>query len=175
MLRRLAVPLFLLLLMFGLSTVHAQEACPGGYAPTFRLEGLVTNKKTFTLESLQQFTPSKVVVSFFSGSQGLVTKTYLGVLLSDLLNEAEVILDPSHKNDSLRKYLAITATDCYQVIVALAELLPTFGGQQVLIAYADGDGNPLTDEGMARLVVPGDKAGGRFVSNIVSIVVRSTH
>jgi len=28
------------------------------------------------------------------------------------------------------------------------------------------------DEGMARLVVPGDKAGGRYVSNIVRIVVR---
>jgi len=135
---------------------------------------LVKNRKKFTLESLQQYTPSKMVVSFFSGSQGLVTKTYLGVLLSDLLNEAEVILDPSHKNDSLRKYLEITATDCYQVIVALVELLPNFGGQQVLIAYADGDGNPLTDEGMARLVVPGDKAGGRFIMNIVSIVVRST-
>jgi hypothetical protein len=85
-----------------------------------------------------------------------------------------VILDPSHKNDSLRKYLEITATDCYQVIVALAEILPNFGAQQVFIAYADGDGNPLTDEGMARLVVPGDKTGGRFVSNIVSIIVRST-
>jgi DMSO/TMAO reductase YedYZ molybdopterin-dependent catalytic subunit len=133
----------------------------------------VKNRKTFTLESLQQYPPSRVVVSFFSGSQGLVTKTYLGVPLSDLLNEAEVLLDPTRKNDSLRKYLAISATDCYEVIVALAEILSNFGSQQVLIAYADGDGNPLTDEGMARLVVPGDKAGGRFVSNIVSTVVRS--
>ena len=135
---------------------------------------MVENRKTFTLESLQQYPPSRVVVSYFSGSQGLVTKTFLGVLLSDLLNEAKVILDPNHKNDSLRKYLDITGTDCYEVIVALAEILPNYGGQQVLIAYADGDGNPLTDEGMARLVVPGDKSGGRFVSNIVSIVVRST-
>ena len=55
MLRRSAVPLFLLLLLFGLSTAQAQEACSGGYASTFSLEGLVTNQKTFTLEALIGF------------------------------------------------------------------------------------------------------------------------
>jgi DMSO/TMAO reductase YedYZ molybdopterin-dependent catalytic subunit len=135
---------------------------------------MVKNRKTFTLESLQQYTPSRVVVSYFSGSQGLVTKTYLGVPLSDLLNEAEARLDSTQKNDSLRQYIVISATDCYEVIVALAEILPNSGGQQVLLAYADGEGRPLVDdEGMARLVLPGDKAGGRFITNIVSIVVRS--
>jgi hypothetical protein len=109
----------------------------------------------------------------FSGSQGLVTKTHIGVLLSDLLNDAEVILDPTHKNDSLRQYLEFTATDCYQVIVALAEILSNFGGEQALIAYADGDGNPLTTEEMARLSMPGDKAGGRNIQNITRIVIRS--
>jgi hypothetical protein len=60
------------------------------------------------------------------------------------------------------------------VTLALAELLPSVGGQQMMIAFADGNGQPLgADEGMARLVVPGDKAGGRFVSNITRIVLRS--
>ena len=37
-----------------------------------------------------------------------------------------------------------------------------------------GTGQPLpVNEGMARLVVPGDKKGGRYVSNIVKITVRS--
>ena len=80
----------------------------------------------------------------------------------------------AHKNDILRKYVVVRATDCYEVIVAVAELLSTFGHQQVLVAFETGDGQPLdATEGMARLVVPGDKAGGRFVSNITTITVRS--
>lgn len=68
----------------------------------------------------------------------------------------------------------MTATDCYQVVLALAEILPTFGKQQVIVAYALGNGEPLgDDEGMARLVVPGDTAGGRYVSNIGRITLRS--
>jgi hypothetical protein len=61
----------------------------------------------------------------------------------------------------------------YQVIVALAEILPNFGGQQALIAYADGEGNELSTEGMARLVLVEEKAGGRLIQNIARIVVRS--
>jgi hypothetical protein len=171
------VTVLVLLLASSLSVVSATEPeleqCLGGSSPSFRLRGLVKHKMTFTLTKLEDYTPSKVVVSFFSGSQGLVTKTYIGVLLSDLLNDAEIILDSAHKNDSLRKYLEFTATVCYQVIVALAEILPNFGGQQAIIAYADGEGHELTTEGMARLVLVNEKAGGRLIQNITSIVVRS--
>ena len=51
------------------------------------------------------------------------------------------------------------------------EFDPFFGGGQVMVAYATG-GQSLGSDGFARIVVPGDKAGGRFVSNIVSIEVR---
>jgi len=78
----------------------------------------------------------------------------------------------------LRKYLVINATDCYQVIVAVAEILPSFGGQQAMVAFGAVDETgailPLDDtEGAVRLVIPGDKAGGRYVSNVSNIVVRS--
>jgi len=44
----------------------------------------------------------------------------------------------------------------------------------VLVAFETGDGQPLdATEGMARLIVPGDKAGGRFVSNVTTITVRT--
>jgi hypothetical protein len=57
------------------------------------------------------------------------------------------------------------ATDNYEVIVAFGEFNPHFEAKQVLIAYAD-NGQPLTDTGFARLVVPNDIAGGRYVSNV---------
>jgi hypothetical protein len=40
-----------------------------------------------------------------------------------------------------------------------------------MVAYAIG-GQSLGDDGFARIVVPGDKEGGRFVSNIATIEVR---
>jgi hypothetical protein len=75
----------------------------------------------------------------------------------------------------LRKYVVVTGSDCYEVILSLGEVRPDFGGSaQVLVAYALGDGSPLSaSEGAMRLVVPGDKKGGRYVSNIVRIVVES--
>jgi DMSO/TMAO reductase YedYZ molybdopterin-dependent catalytic subunit len=54
-------------------------------------------------------------------------------------------------------------------VIALAEIDPEFGGQQTMLAY-EQDGKPLAG---ARLVMPGDKAGGRYVMNVVSIQLRN--
>jgi hypothetical protein len=152
----------------------AADPCPGGYANSFRLAGQVQNAARYRLADLQALPSNHLTVSYFSGSSGLVTKTYVGVPLIDLLNAAGLITNPSQKNDILRKYVQIKATDCYEVIVAVADLLSNFGHQQVLVAFETADGQPLdATEGMARLVVPGDKAGGRFVSNVTHILVRS--
>ena len=51
------------------------------------------------------------------------------------------------------------------MVVAFGEFVSGFEGKQVLIAYAD-NGLLLTDTGFARLVVPGDSKGGRYVSNV---------
>lgn len=162
------------LLATSVNALAADASCPGGYSTQFRLNGQVKNPDRFRLIDLQYRSSAHVTVSYFSGSQGLVTKTYVGVPLIDLLNDAVIVTDSSRKNDILRKYVAVKATDCYEVIVSVAELLSTFGHQQVLVAFETGDGQPLdASEGMARLVVPGDKAGGRFVSNVTTIAVRS--
>src|SRR5262249_49817990 len=81
--------------------------------------------------------------------------------------------DPSIKNDSLRKYLVATGSDGYQTVISLGEIDPKFGNQSDLIAYADADGQlgQFGSDGFARLVVPGDKAGGRYLSNLVSLQV----
>ncbi|WP_265275572.1 hypothetical protein [Nostoc sp. KVJ3] len=47
----------------------------------------------------------------------------------------------------------------------------------MLVAFekkaSDGTVVPLIDEGFARLVVPGDKAGGRYISNVRNILILS--
>jgi len=56
-------------------------------------------------------------------------------------------------------------------VFGAGEIDPSFGGNQIMVAYATG-GASLGADGFARIVVPGDKAGGRFVSNIVEIEVK---
>jgi hypothetical protein len=172
-----------LTLAFLLSTVlatlaQAAPTCLGGPSTKLRLAGAVTTPKIFTPADLAGYKSSKATVTYFSGASGFVTNTFVGVPLYDLITEAGVITDPARKNDQLRKYLVISATDCYQVIVSLAEILPAFGGQQAMVAYATVDAagiqQPLDDtEGAIKLIMPGDKAGGRDVFHTNSIVVRS--
>lgn len=81
--------------------------------------------------------------------------------------------DRERRNDMLRWYVTVAATDAYEAVVAWGEIDPGFEGKRVLVAFEE-DGRLLGEEdGMARLVVPGDQRGGRYVSNIVSIAVRS--
>ena len=152
-----------------------EPSCPGGYSNQFRLNGQVQNPQRFRLIDLQYRPSSIVTVSYFSGSSGFVTKSYIGVPLINLLNDAVIITDnAAHRNDILRKYVVVRGTDCYEVIIAVADLLSNFGHQEVLIAFETGDGQPLDDsEGFARLIVVNDKQGGRLVSNITTITVRS--
>src|SRR5262245_13867694 len=61
------------------TVAHADEpACPGGYSNQFRLNGQVQNPARFRLVDLQYRPSSHVTVSYFSGSSGFVTKSYIG-------------------------------------------------------------------------------------------------
>ncbi|MDD2722623.1 MAG: hypothetical protein PHH59_01195 [Methylovulum sp.] len=171
------VLIFILALGFA-SLGQAAPSCLGGPSTGFRLGGAVNNPKSFTPAILAGYQTSKMTVTYFSGSAGLVTKTFIGVPLYDLVTEAVIKTDSTRKNDMLRKYLLINATDCYQVIVAVAEIVPSFGGEQAMVAFATVDATgaivPLDDtEGAVKLVMPGDKAGGRDVFHLNNIAVRS--
>jgi Oxidoreductase molybdopterin binding domain len=161
------------LLLIGISSTSLQAACPGGVSTFFTVSGEVTNRAVFDLTKLEQFPPAQENVTYFAAGS-VVSESFTGVLLWDLLNNAPVdgiVTDPAIKNDILHKIIIVTGTDCYQSVFGAGEIDPFFGGSQIMVAYATG-GQSLGNAGFARVVVPGDKAGGRFVSNIVNIEVR---
>lgn len=154
--------------------------CPGGISEQISLGGQVVNKRTFTLSDLESLPASEVPVSYLT-RLGQETYTYVGVPLWKLIEAAGGLKpnpDPTVMNASIRQYIFIEATNCYQVIVAVGEVDPDYENKQVLIAYAtkdeqSGDLQLLGDKGIARLVVPGDKRGGRYIFNIRRIQVLS--
>lgn len=134
------------------------------------LAGLLERPAKLSLTDLQRFAAETLTVSFLSG-QGLEQHTYKGVRLAALLQQAGLKLE-NRKNDKLRKFVLATAKDGYTVIFSWAELDPEFGAQPVLLAWEE-DGKPLQGErGPFRLVVPGDKRGGRYVSGVIRLEVR---
>ena len=105
-----------------------------------------------------------------------VSDTYTGTTLWNLLTDAGGLTTTTAKNDILSKYVVATGADGYQVVFSLGEIDPAFGNQSVLVAYADTAGQlgPGGSDGALRLVLPGDVAGGRYVSNLVSLQVIDT-
>ncbi|MBS0151104.1 MAG: molybdopterin-dependent oxidoreductase [Nitrospira sp.] len=148
--------------------------CPGGPSAQFRLSGKVNNQKTYTFDTLRgQPTQTTVWAFYRSGASptGFETGQWTGILLYDLLQQAQIMLNTGVKNDLTRKVILVTGSDCYQQAFSMGELVPAIGGQhQVIVAYAK-DGVLLSSDGFARIINPGDKSGARHVSNIIRIQV----
>jgi len=161
----------LLLISVGNSPLLA--ACPGGVSNFFTVSGEVTNRAVLDLNRLESFPPAQQNITYFAAGS-VVTESFTGVLLWDLLSKSPVdgiVTNANVKNDILHKVIIVTGTDCYQSVFGAGEIDPFFGGSQIMVAYETG-GKSLGDDGFARIVVPGDKAGGRFVSNIANIEIR---
>jgi len=145
----------------------------GGVSDQFTLSGKVADPTIVTPETLTALNQSTTETASYISGAGQTTDTYTGVPLWMLIQDAGLVTDPSIKNDLLRYAVAATGSDGYRAIISLAEIDPAFGHQPDLVAYADTAG-PLGaggQDGAMRLVVPGDHAGGRYVSNLVSLQV----
>lgn len=144
---------------------------PGGLSTQFTLSGVKT-PGVYTLSTLGDFTPTTVTTTYTAAGTP-VTDTYTGVSLWTLLNDAGLITDPTIKNDVLRQYVEAVGSDGYAAIFSLGEIDPMFGDEDDLVAYSDTGGQLGADgpDGFARMVVPGDTAGGRYVSNLVALEV----
>jgi hypothetical protein len=149
---------------------------PGGVASSATLSGAVADPTIVTPETLSALNQStRETVTYIAGTSP-VTDTYTGVSLWTLIQTSGLLTDSSIKNDLLRFAVVATGSDGYRTVISLAEIAPTFGNQQDLVAYADTAGQlgPGGSDGALRLVVPGDHAGGRYVSNLVSLQVIDT-
>lgn len=141
---------------------------PGGTTSQFTVSVPGNAPVTFNINNLTSpaFQATTQTVTFLAGNTS-VTDTYTGVSLWSLLSQVGAV-----QSDLKSKFVLATGSDGYQVLFSLAELNPGFGAPPDLIAYADTN-NQLTTggAGFARLVIPGDNFGGRFVSNLTSLTI----
>jgi DMSO/TMAO reductase YedYZ molybdopterin-dependent catalytic subunit len=93
-----------------------------------------------------------------------------GVTLVDILGQAGVPMGKQLRGRALATFVRVTATDGYQVVFSLGELDLGLGHQQAILVDSHG-GQPLTEDGPFRLLVPGDTRPARWVRNVRSIEV----
>ena len=121
----------------------------------------VEQSRTIDPAMVEQLPATEQKVSFLTG-HGPEQATYTGALLWSMLEKAEML--GGDRRARLRRTIVVTGRDGYTAVLALAEIDPEFEGKQVLLAYRrEMDGHAL------RLVVPGDRHGGRSVRDVVRI------
>jgi len=156
------------LLLLGVTGVPALAGSPSS-EQTFRVFGQVQTPKILSVRALKKLPDTNQNVTYFAAGS-VVSHSFTGALLWDLLQSVGIVVNPVIKNDIL-KTIVVTGTDGYVAVFTAGEIAPNFGGNQVLVVY-EVDGQPLGTDGPAEIVAPGDKAGGRFVHNIATIEVR---
>jgi DMSO/TMAO reductase YedYZ molybdopterin-dependent catalytic subunit len=135
--------------------------------------GNVQRTLRLSVADLAAMPDQKTVEVAYHAGTGTEHHTFTGPLLLDVLAAATPTFDTAVKNDELRHYVAVTASDAYQALLAYGELDPAFENKQILLAVTQ-DGTSLADQG-PRLVVPGDAAGGRYVTGIVKVKISKPH
>ena len=112
--------------------------------------------------------PSLQVPVPAGAAPGARSRTFEGPLLWTVLAHAGAV-DPTKHQSDVRGTVVLTGQDGYTAVLAMGELSPEFEGKQVILALR-ADGQPL-ELGHLRVVVPGDKRGGRGVHDLVRIGV----
>jgi len=145
----------------------------GGIAFSATLSGAVADPTIITPETLSQLNQSQSETATYLSGSGSVSDTYTGVSLWNLIQDSGLLTDPSTKNDLLNFAVVATGSDGYRAVFSLGEIDPAFGNQQDIVAYTDQKGQLGSggSDGAMRIVVPGDIAGGRYVSNLTSLQV----
>ncbi|MES2183793.1 MAG: molybdopterin-binding oxidoreductase [Pseudomonadota bacterium] len=171
--------------VYGSATLLAAlllAGCGGGSGSgggtALKVDGAVDRPASYALGDLALVPPVAQAVSFSSGSAAPVPHVYAGPPLWTVLNGSGVQLDATKKNDILNRYVLATGADGYKVVFALGELSPDFGNKPSIVATGEVVANvpgPLNaTDGPLRVTAPGDVKGGRYVSMLNHLTVRTS-
>jgi molybdate transport system substrate-binding protein len=104
-------------------------------------------------------------VGFMTG-HGDQQNDWSGPLLWDVL-VASGAIDPAKPAEQVHLVVRVTGSDGYVATIALAEIAPQFANRPIQVADQMNSA-PLPDHAL-RVIVPGDRRGGRSVRDVVRI------
>jgi DMSO/TMAO reductase YedYZ molybdopterin-dependent catalytic subunit len=150
----------------------ASLACAGAYAKELApphatgidVGGEIVRRERLTIEDLAKLPHIKLHASAH-GVEG----DWAGVPLIEVLRAAGAPTGEAQRGPALALYVRVTAADGYRAVFALAELDPSTGHREAILADRK-NGQPLDEkEGPLRVIVPDDRRPARWVRQVVAI------
>ncbi|MGB3484639.1 MAG: molybdopterin-binding oxidoreductase [Mycobacterium sp.] len=166
--RVVAVLTTILTLLLGQAGTSQAQPSPEAVhnAGDVNISGDVHNPLAFTPDSLRALTSRTESVTFHTAS-GMQSHSYLGAPVDTLLAAAQPLLIPGAKHPDITLAVLATGADGYSVTLSWAEVSPALAPRPALVAWSE-DEVPLSE---ARLVLPDDLTGARYVSALTDLRV----
>jgi hypothetical protein len=171
-----ALAFFTLAFLAASCTIAAQEPAGAGgsvgVAPPSLTIRAYTSPAPIMLSAADLTSMPHIAVSFHN-SHTNADETYSGIRLADILAKLKAPLGSELRGPALASYVVATGSDGYKVVLALAEVDPSFHPGEVIVAD-EMNGKPLdAHNGPLKLVVTEDKRPARSVRNLVTIELKT--
>ena len=138
---------------------------PMSTAPGVLIQRAGAPSRTISPERIAELPRLTQRVGFVTG-RGEQQNEWTGPLLWDVLVDSSAV-DPAKPTDQVHLAVRVTGADGYVAVIAVAEIAPQFAGRPIQIAD-HVNGAPLPGQAL-RLIVPGDRRGGRSVRDLVRV------
>jgi len=166
--RQYTIPVIVLLILVGGYRVWSDEPQPSK-KPVLEVVNESGKASTFTVADQAKLPQKEIEATDHKGDKA----KFAGVLLANVLSQAEVTLGASLKGKLLANYLIVDAADKYRVVFSLPEVDPEWTDNPPLLATSR-NGEPLdAAHGPFQIVVPAEKRHSRWVKLVARLTVRS--
>lgn len=149
------------------------SAPDAGVEPKLRVEGDLVTAGSFGVKELMELTPSPIEWTDKKGKHTGKGVRLDAVLLKAGFNEGPMgpTVDPKVKHQGLRAAVIATASDGFEAVFSMGELLAHLGATTAWLVF-EMEGKPLPPEvGPFRLVIPTDKGASRSLHQLVKVRV----
>lgn len=142
-------------------------------AAKLRVEGDLVTASSFGVKELMELTPSPLEWTDKKGKHTGKGVRLDAVLLKAGFNEGPMgpTVDPKVKHQGLRAAVIATASDGFEAVFSMGELLAHLGATTAWLVF-EMEGQPLPPEfGPFRLIIPTDKGASRSLHQLVKVRV----
>jgi DMSO/TMAO reductase YedYZ molybdopterin-dependent catalytic subunit len=124
---------------------------------------------SFTAGDLAKLPQKELKAKEHSGDEAV----YRGVLIANVLKQADVALGERLRGKTLTNHLIVEASDKYRALFSLPEIDPDWTDNVALLAVSR-NGEPLdAAHGPMQVIVPGDKRHSRWVKQVIRLTVQT--
>jgi len=134
-------------------------------SPGLLVQRMGHSSRVISSERMAALKPITQNIAFMT-DHGEQQTEWTGPLLWDVL-VASGAIESIKPGEQVRLTVRVTGADGYSAVIALAEIAPQFAGRPIQLA--DHMDDALLPDHALRLIVPGDRRGGRSVRDVIRI------